>query len=59
MSGSTVLTVPEVAELLGVSRWSIYERIKLGEIPVVGRPGEAYPALVVRRAAHRDNAAGQ
>jgi excisionase family DNA binding protein len=27
------LTVKEAAEWLGLSRWTIYERIRLGEIP--------------------------
>lgn len=30
-----VLTVPEVADALSVSRWTIYDRIRRGEIPVV------------------------
>lgn len=35
MSASTLLTVPEVADALGVSRRSIYEGIRRDEIPVV------------------------
>lgn len=33
MSAAT-LTVPEAAEMLGVSTWSAYERIKAEEFPV-------------------------
>lgn len=32
---SPVLTVPEVAAALRVSNWTIYERIRRDEIPVV------------------------
>lgn len=31
---SAVLTVPEVAELLGSSPWTIYEAVKRDEFPV-------------------------
>ena len=34
MSAGAMATVAEVAELLGVSRWSVYERIRRHEIPV-------------------------
>lgn len=36
MSGeSMVLTVPEVAAALQVSRWTVYDRIKRHEIPTI------------------------
>ena len=33
--GRTTLTVEEVAEVLGISRWSAYEAVNKRQIPVV------------------------
>jgi excisionase family DNA binding protein len=35
VGGGAMATVAEVAEVPGVSRWSVYERIRRSEIPVV------------------------
>ncbi|UCF79225.1 MAG: helix-turn-helix domain-containing protein [Candidatus Eiseniibacteriota bacterium] len=35
MAGEKYITIPELAELLGVSRIAIYRRVKKGQIPAV------------------------
>jgi excisionase family DNA binding protein len=34
-AGKTTFTIPEVAEILGLSRWSAYAKAKSGDLPVV------------------------
>jgi excisionase family DNA binding protein len=34
-AGRDTLTVPEAAEILRLSRWSAYQAVKRGEIPVI------------------------
>ena len=34
LKGRSTITVPESAELLGVSAWAAYEAIKAGEFPL-------------------------
>ena len=41
MPGEKFLTIPQLAELLGVSRITIYNRVKKGQIPAT-RVGRSY-----------------
>lgn len=59
MTDKPVFTVPEFAELVGTSEWTIYEGIKRGEIPTVPGLGrrKVIPGRWVARALDPQDAA--
>jgi len=49
-AGRVTMTVPEVAQLLGISRSSAYEAVKAGELPSRRLGGRLFiPVVALRR----------
>lgn len=51
--GSNLITIDEATEVLGISRSTLWRRVRSGEIPSVKRGGRRLVQLPVRRNAAR------